>query len=104
MSAEVKNDEKTAIDVLAKRIQAITGSVSGTQIFISLLNDAIELDGEQQEAVVLNADVPDRKLAYLAGRQAAYRDLRRGAIRALELASGQPPNGGLTEPTGGEAL
>ena len=104
--SEKKNTagQLSALDALALRIQTITGSVTSTQMLISMLTDAIELDGEQQETVVQECDTPDRKLAYLAGRQSAYRDLRRGALRALELVSGQPPQDGQEEPIGGDAV
>lgn len=105
MSEEIKQEEsRDALDVLAVRLQALLGTVTNTKAFVGLLTDAIEMDGEQMEATVRESDAPDRRLSYLAGRQSAYRDLRRGALRALELAGGQPPSGKVMEPMGGDAV
>ena len=92
-------------DVLAKFVMAITGSISNNELFVKYLTDGIELMNEREEAAVEQFDNPERRLCYLVGYKAAYRDLRNAALRALEIARGtKPPDGESKESVGGDAL
>lgn len=103
MSEEKKKPEDE-LDVLAKYMQAILGTTVNTRLFAELLTNVLDdLDG-QMTSVVENADRPDRRLAYIVGMKTAYRQLRNGALRALELSQGKPPEGEKKESTGGEPI
>lgn len=104
MSEEKEMNVIPEVDALARHLMVIFGNVTNTELFIKLMNDGMELIGQQMNSVVEACDMPDRRIAALIGRQAAYRDLRSAALRALELASGKPPQGETKESAGGSVL
>lgn len=86
-----KPDQATLLDKLAMRVMEFTGTASGTKSFIAFMSEAIEVVDEDEDEAAQTFENATGRLEYLVGKKSAYRDLRRAAIRALEMAQGVKP-------------
>jgi len=92
-------------DIDAKRVMEVCGGVPNTQSLVKWMDELIE---ENVSLQVMLAESSDEnratRLCHYASQISSFRRIRDAALRALELAAGQPPDGGAKEPATGGVL
>lgn len=98
-------EEHSLAMIDAKKVVGVCGDAARTERLAAWMDEMVAENVTLMSALVESGDEKRAvRLEHLASQISVYRRIKDAALRALDSASGQPPDGVGEEPAGGDPL